>query len=819
MASKSSKNFILFFLLLSGNVIAQLHTPQYFSQYTHGTGWSLSYTSIVVGDINMDSIPDVIYSQAEGYQLGYGKLTNGQITFDMQPIDYYRYGWWYYNGQLVDYDRDGDLDYLTASTYNFDFTRTFIMENVGGQLADTFKSSTPPYLDKSRLYFGRFNQDDVDDVLYNVSQPLMVKLQDGATGEFIDLPFNAYNTSFRDLNDDGLMDFIQGTANSPVYHTQTDILYLNRGDYTFDRVETPGYLSHPAGLEREPWGDFDGDGVDDEFAKPLGMVGLAFVFKSNMQYENAARFDTLVITATQDLETVFVRDMTGDGTEDLIVFSQDSLYFLESDEGMHFNISAWPSQLHPDLIVEHPDLPKGTLMAMTIHGLPLLLHISWSDSTGLMVKEDFNAFSPYVISHAIYASPTTHVDLDADGQNELCVSTEFTLACAELQTDQSLHEQIIRPAFDNYIGRSISSADWNGDGHVDLFLNEGNDIYVSLRQPDSTWSERQYLTTGYLLEAVDFDRNGYADLLTSDLSSVSIYYSDQGALVEQALILDHGGSPEHNILDPNKDGLPDVALGWDSTYFFLNRGDRIFSDVPVKVLGRLALSTLTNSEYVFTILSQTVEETLLYRPNLFRIDAEQQEAQWVAGYVVIDSVINNREAWLVNYDGDSVPDMLFNMLDVPTQEWKAILVNEQEAVYAIYNVHQSFLLGAEDVAEDGVAEVLYVKGSKAYLEIGIPQDITSTTTPSRSAPQLLIFPNPISSGDPWTLAYESDYIGPVQVDIFLPNGQCLRHYTREKSELQWSCTFDGIPNYQGSLLVRVSEGNGIVFKKLISLGQ
>lgn len=806
-------------LFLVSPLLAQLHTPQYFSQYTQGTGWALYFTDILIGDINMDTVPDVIFTMAEGYQMGYGHIKDGRITFEMEPVDYFKHGWWYFKGQLVDYDQDGDLDFLTASSNNFDFDNTYIMENEGGHLVDTFRLAYPEFPAKTKVLFSKFNQDEVDDLLFNHSQPLGISLQDGATGEFQTLPFTAYNTNPRDFNHDGLMDFHQTSANSPVYHTQTDILYINQGDYTFTPFETPGYLSHPAGLANPPWGDFDGDGLDDQFAKPLGMSGLSLVFKSKMNQEGAAQFDTLIISPDSPLEAKVAKDMTGDGTDDLIVFTQDSVYWIETDEDMQFNVHSQPGTFHPGILRSHPDLPEGTMIAMTNNGLPLLMQITYTDSAGLKVKEDFNAFSPYVICESTYASPMTHTDLDADGNSELCVVSEYALGFAELQPAQTISESYIHPGFNYSSGRAISSGDWNGDGHADLLVNEGNSIYLMTRQPDSTWAQKEYLTYGQLFDSHDFDQNGFADLLVGIIDSIFILYNEQSVVVQQEVVSTQRSYPEFNVIDPNADGYPDIALGWDSTFVYMNQGDRTFADASVAIPGRLAHNTLTQTSYVFTILSQEIAGSLLYRPNIFRISSDGQEAEWVAGYVFIDSLISNREAWLVRYDGDSIPDMLFNIYDVPTQEWKAILVNEQEAVYNLLSVHNSFLLGAEDVAGDGCAEVMYVKGSIAYLEIGLPGVMTSTPTVDFPEFEVTLYPNPLSSGSAWTLSYESQYSGKIWIDLFLPTGQLFQRYERDKSDTQFISTFDGIHDYQGPLLIRLVEDHHVVFKKMIVVGR
>ncbi len=798
---------------------AQSYEAQYLSQYSHGTGWSLIYTDILIGDINLDSVPDVIFTMAEGYQLGYGRMENGKIRFDLQPVDYYRYGWWYFNGQLVDYDHDGDLDFFTASSNNFDFNRTYIMQNEGGQLVDTFRQASPEFVDKALLKFARFNDDNEDDLLYQVTQPLTVHLQDGATGELQSLPFSAYSISSRDYNHDGLLDFHQTEANSATYHTQTDHLYLNNGDYTFNHYETPGYLSHPAGLETPPWGDFDGDGMDDQFAKPLGFAGLGYVFKSNMKSQNEARFDTLIISTSQYDNARIVMDVTGDGTEDIIVFSQDSLYFIETDEDMQFNVYAQAGVWHPELIRQHPDLPQGTFLAITGSALPLILQVSYDDISGLHLEQDYNAFSPFVLTESIYASAFTRLDVDADGLAELCINAEFTVASVEVQPDSSLGERKVYTAFDNFSGSAISAGDWNGDGHDDLFLSDHSLTYVAIRQPDSTLSDRILLAEGLLFDAYDFDQNGFSDLLISSYDSVFILYNQDGAIIRQEIVTTGMPFPSFTVFDPNADGYPDVALSRDTTYVFMNDGAGNFSLTNIKIPGNLAHSTLPNSPYLFNVLFQSNSGVSFYRPNLYRISDDGQEAEWIAGYVWVDSVVSNREAWLINFDGDSMPDMLFNVGALSEIAWKALLINEQGATYDIITVPNAFVLGAEDATSHSATDIVFAKGAKAYLLHGLPPGTTSTSSsPHEKSLDVTIFPNPLPPGSPFTLSYESEYTGPVWIELYLSDGRPYRRFLQVKTDRRFECSLEAIPGNTKAMIMRIVDGSGAAAKKLIQLG-
>ncbi|MFZ1679215.1 MAG: VCBS repeat-containing protein [Saprospiraceae bacterium] len=782
---------------------AQFNAPTYFSQYTHGAGWAMVYTDIVVGDINKDNVPDVIFTMAEGYQVGIGHFTNGSIAFEMQPIDYYKHGWWYYNGQLVDYDQDGDLDFFTASTNNFDFSRTYIMENEGGVLSDTFRTASPEFVDKATMLFGKFNDDDIDDLFYFVTQPLSVHLQDGATGELHTLPFSEYEIKTGDFNNDGLIDFHQLLVNSPTYNTQTDNLYLNNGDYTFDRYETSGFLSHPPGIEYSPWGDFDGDGIDDQFSHPNFMPGLSFLFKSNIKSQNQARLDTIFITSGQFAESHIIMDVTHDGTEDMIVFTQDSLYFLETDEDMHFNVYRQSGIWHPALICQHPDLPEGTILSMTSAGLPLLLHLSYSDSAGLVIEQDYNAFSPYVINRSTYASSLAGTDLDADGQRELCIGTNFAVAFAEIQSDHTLSEQFIQGGFDNLAVQSISSGDWNGDGHDDLFLNESDQIFVATREPDSTLSEREYLTTGDLLDAYDFDRNGFSDLLINIYDSVFILFNDESGIINHTVLSTTLFYPEYAVFDPNGDGFLDVALSMDSTIVLINNGDGSFTQSPFQIPGRLAHNTLPNSKYLSTVLWRSDAAGFYYMPNLFRVATDGQDYQWIGGNFWLDTTINARETWVVNLDGDTIPDIVFNVGSFGNVAWKAQLINEV-GVYDIVTVPDAFILGAEQLVQDGGTEILYVRRSQAFLLHGLPIQ-TSTQLPQLDLLELTVFPNPLPSGSTCRVMYESDYVGPIVIEICFPDGRVWHQYVRNKTTDVFMTEIETKGIVSGQMLIRVVE--------------
>ena len=176
-----------------------------------------------VRDMNNDGRPDILALTGQAWE-GLYLFTNEGGTFRQSPLieQHPVFGYSYF--ETVDFDKDGDLDLLTAN-------------------GDNGESAAPP-----KPYHG-----------------LRIYLNDG--GKFAERWFfplhGAYGARARDFDGDGDWDiaaisYFPDYANSP----EESFIYLeNRGDFQFEPASIP---EHAAGR----WitmdaGDLDGDGDDD----------------------------------------------------------------------------------------------------------------------------------------------------------------------------------------------------------------------------------------------------------------------------------------------------------------------------------------------------------------------------------------------------------------------------------------------------------------------------------------------------------------------------------------------------------------------------
>ena len=336
--------------------------------------------------------------------------------------------------------------------------------------------------------------------------------------------------------------------------------------------------------------------------------------------------------------------------------------------------------------------------------------------------------------------------------------------------------------------------------------------------PDGLCTIRILLTEGLLFDAHDFDQNGFSDMLIGIADSIFILFNQGGAIIRQEVLTTGMLFPSFTVFDPNADGYPDVALSRDTTHVFMNDGTGHFSLTSIEIPGRLAHNTLPGSPYLFTVLFQKDSGTDFYRPNLYRVSDDGQEAEWIAGHVWIDTVITSREAWLINFDGDSMPDMIFNVGALEDIAWKAVLMNNQGAIYDIITLPGAFVLGAEDVSSCNATEIVYAKDAKAYLLHGLPPATISTHTPQADAFDVIVYPNPLPTGNPWSVRYESEYTGPVWIEVYLPDGRLMGRYQQIKTDHPFQFSFDPLSGISSLVLIRIIEDHETVTKKVALIG-
>ena len=68
------------------------------------------------------------------------------------------------------------------------------------------------------------------------------------------------------------------------------------------------------------------------------------------------------------------------------------------------------------------------------------------------------------------------------------------------------------------------------------------------------------------------------------------------------------------------------------------------------------------------------------------------------------------------------------------------------------------------------------------------------------------------------MRYDSDYTGPLWIELYLPDGRLYKRYLQLKTDQLFECTLDAIPGPTKAMLVRIVYGKGAGAKKLILMG-
>ncbi len=563
-------------------------------------------------------------------------------------------------GALLDYDNDGDLDYLTAAKiYKNNGHGTFSFDQVASDSLTQYGVSEAD----AAAWMDLDADGDLDVVLTGLSALIddgRVYLNDGAGGFFYDADFSQFLENVReevpgdlgDYNNDGTADFISAglSARLPLYDMANVFSNVNN-IMAFVGEDLTGTFRGSA-----RWGDFDNDGdldavvvgdsghvegesryEDNRYAaivyrNTIGVANTAPSVPGNQRVEFPA-YDRakLIWDATTDSETPAasltynLRVGTTPGATDIMSpqanLQNGELYFPHLGNA-NYNTFRYLTGLEP-----------GMTYYWSVQAIDNGYQASAFSAEGQFTLPD----SAFMLTDALLTKVKNSISrwLDYDGDGDLDVllygldeNDNPLLQLFQNDGDFNFHFDAVAsnilPPLKN---GAVAVGDWDNDNWPDIYVtglyygsreayvyrNTGADGVVGFEKGFGDW----VLNMGFENACAawyDADRDGDQDLLVSgdsDLGLVAVLYENKGDRLwpdyydnrDNGLIAVRNGSIDWG--DFNNDGWPDLLLsgaGEGNTpkvlALFENQHDLTFSQLTPGFPGLTAgMAKLVDFDY------------------------------------------------------------------------------------------------------------------------------------------------------------------------------------------------------------------------------
>jgi len=412
----------------------------------------------------------------------------------------------------ADFNRDGVLD-LAHANLGGD-TVSILLGTRGGLPA--FSQAVPVGAGPFDLTVGDFNRDGIEDLAVanadSHSITILVGRRDGRFTRSADLDTGAAlsprGIAAADLNGDGRVDLVYTTY---VGGTVQTLLGNGSGGFTAGARLT-GYAAQPQGVAI---GDFDRDGHPDLAVAYDSAGGLAILDGGR------AALVARRIRGASDLTGVVAADLNRDGWTDVVAVStrrsKVSIY-MGTASGLQYRAS-YAVATGPRGVAVGDTNGDGLLDIITASretsAVSVLLGVIAHAGTFLPALE----FPAGQGSRAVVAA-----DVDADGRLDLATGNQYAGAVSILINETvlaragfSFGEMAVPVAASLVSGSPLSTADFNGDGRLDIVARGGSGPYDSEGLVVILTGEPPVLLPGLRAFAGflvgDFNADGHADVI------------------------------------------------------------------------------------------------------------------------------------------------------------------------------------------------------------------------------------------------------------------------------------------------------------------
>src|ERR1700722_7932922 len=454
-------------------------------------GLSVSPTSVVVGDFNLDGLPDVAVATPNHRDVAV-LLGKGNGSFQA-PVHY----------GLDDPNFVNSSNMLVTADLNGDGKPDLVLDNLSanhvtvllGQGDGTFPTSKSYAAGPEPICVAvaDFNGDGHPDLVAadNALDGTVAVLVGNGDGTLQAAPLSRSGyipTSIAagDLNGDGILDLVEASSFSPApTGIGTGVAMLGNGDGTF---QAPVIWSTSA-VSSVALGDFNSDGkLDLVETNPTPCNGNHSVLlgKGDGTFEAPVSY-----SAGTTPQTVVVADLNGDGKLDLVIGNHNSAnvsVLLGVGDGtfqpaVDYNT---PNTGTPDSIAVGDFDGDGNLdLAVAISG------INASEVAILRGNGNGTFQSYFTIPIGFHSSGPLSIvaaDFDGDGKPDLAITDGNSLSVllgSGNSAFQTPFTYLVGPG--NSIAGMVAVADFNGDGKPDLAATSRDGISVFLNNGDGTF--------------------------------------------------------------------------------------------------------------------------------------------------------------------------------------------------------------------------------------------------------------------------------------------------------------------------------------------
>lgn len=626
--------------------------------------------SIVVADLDGNGNPDVAVGSFNGISV---LRNNGDGSF-AQKTDYVAGGMSVISADL---DGDGDLD-LVGVNRRFPPTASFVsvLKNNGDgtfALGLTYEVGGVPYSVTAADLDGDRNQDLITANLDADSISVLKNNGDGTFAAKVDYETGRapWAASSADIDGDGDLDLV--TANNGAFDSGTVSILKNNGNGTFaPKMEySAGKASRSVAIS-----DFDNDG-DADLAVGNRFGGTFSIFMNNGDGTFANKID---YPAGGYPNSVIASDVDNDGDYDLVATGTGCWVLLNNGVGNFsyksldgpasnaIDVSDLDGNGSPDIAVVGGNLsiffnkgdghfPSKTdyaaggnpslafVVDMNRDGYQDLLVGGGGSPYGLWVfilknEGDGSLFMGNKVFVGHWLSSIFSSDLDGNQTPDLVVAKARKEICDFYDCWYTGEDAVLILANDgdtNFIQKakiftgnspsSVFSADFDGDGDLDLAVANFGSFNVSILKNEGNWnfaSKADYTTlpaAPYSVFASDLDADMDQDLIVGCANAISVFKNNgDGSFASK---VDYGVGRYISVVAADLDADGDMDLAAANPYrkvaVFLNNGDGTFAAVanyetrnfPISVVaadldgdGDKDLA-LTDWEEVVTVLKNT----------------------------------------------------------------------------------------------------------------------------------------------------------------------------------------------------------------------